>query len=107
MKIKRFFYSLFHPKEWGWVIRIKHRRLKLKDYDRMEYDYSCVLCHATDSKMSKTNYLLKDIYSQIDDAQAKIHYDIVKSDIEDILKQKGLTDYGRVDEIKKYLKELI
>ncbi len=82
--------SLF--KRWKWYI---------KDYERLEYDYSCTLCHATLGRMSKSGYDLKDIYSEIDNAQEKFHYDIIKSDINDIIKEGGT-----IEDVKEYVNGL-
>lgn len=47
--------------------RIKDILFKIKDYDRLEHDYSCILCYITDGLLSKTNYEVKGLYTIIDD----------------------------------------
>ena len=74
---------------------------KIKDYDRLEYDYGCVLDHATCSRMSKTNYDKDTIYAVIDDAQRELHYFAVKDDINELINE-GAT----IDEIKDYVNQL-
>jgi len=74
---------------------------KALDYDRLQYDYSCVLCYATNSRMSYTDYDVNIIYSEIDSAQADFYYNTIKSDIGDMI-DKGAT----IDEIKKYVDNL-
>lgn len=105
-KIKIFFYEIFHPKDWMIVYYIRSILWKIEDYDRISHDYACVLDQATCSAMSKTNYLLPDIYTQIDQAQSKLHYGIVKSDITDIIQDRDMTNQGKLEEIKKYLDNL-
>lgn len=83
------------------IEKIKETFFKIKDYDRLEWDYIQVLCHATDSRMSKPNYDIQTIKCEIDDAQERIHYGIIKSDIKDII-----DDNGSIEDIKNYLKLL-
>jgi hypothetical protein len=73
----------------------------LKDYDRLEYDYGCVLDHSTWGRMSKTNYELQTIYSVIDDAQSEVHYGIIKDDVNELI-NGGAT----IDEIREYINSL-
>lgn len=104
-KFKRFIYDLIHPKEWMIVYNIKNIIWKIKDYDRLEYDYSNVLCHATNSTMSKTWYDLNTIYVQIDKTQSESYYDIVKSDINDILNTDMKSD-DKIADIIDYIDKL-
>ncbi len=85
-------YRLFHPKEWRIIQWINEIRFKIKDYDRLEYDYSCVLHYATSGKMSKTNYELETIYTIIDETQHELSCDIVND----------LMDNGDIDELRNY-----
>lgn len=94
-----------------WRIKWYYEKIKtwisyIKDYERISYDYACVLCHSTCNRMSKTNYKRDDIYSEIDDAQSSFWYGVIKSDIEVILNNKKLTDTGKINQIKKYLKTI-
>ena len=41
---------------------------KIKDYDRLEHDYSCALMYATNGSMSKTNYSISDVECEIENA---------------------------------------
>lgn len=100
-KIKILWFDFTHPKEWQVYLFIMRQVWKLKDYDRIEYDYGCVLDHATLSRMSKTNYQLPIIYSVIDDAQRENHYDTVKSDLLEIINSGG-----SIDDVKEYLNDL-
>jgi len=51
--------------------------------------------------MSKPNYDVTTIYSEIDDAQSNSYYSIVKDDL------SGLINYGgTIEDVKKYLNGL-
>lgn len=98
---KRLWFDFTHPKEWQIYLAISHCIWKIKDYDRIAYDYGCVLDHATCGRMSKTNYDLKTIYSVIDNAQKDMHYEIIKSDL------MGMIDNGAdINEIWQYALDL-
>lgn len=47
--------------------KIKDILFKIRDYDRLEYDYSVFLCYATDGLLSKTNYEIKGLLTAYDD----------------------------------------
>ncbi len=47
------------------VDKIKSVIFKVKDYDRIEHDYSAVLDFATGGVLSKTNYTLDSVYKAI------------------------------------------
>jgi hypothetical protein len=64
--------------------------------------FCLMLEHATMGRMSKHNYTIEAMRSEIDAANSKFYYDLVKSDIMDIIDNDG-----DMDEIKKYLNELI
>lgn len=100
-KIKRIWWDLTHPKEWYIFLSISRTLWKIKDYDRIESDYSSVLCHATLSRMSKTNYQLQSVYSVIDEAQQDIHYGIIKEDLSGIIEGGGT-----LEDVKEYLRGL-
>ncbi len=67
----------------------------------MEYDYGCVLDHATYGRMSKTNYLRSEIYTQIEQAQSDLHWGIIKSDLQELIDQGGT-----MEDIQKYINDL-
>ena len=99
--LRRFWFDLTNPKQWGIYIVIRRFLWKLKDYDRLEWDYCNVLCHATNSRMSKPNYDLTTIYSEIDDAQSDCYYSIVRDDINDLIKNGGT-----IEDVKEYVNGL-
>ena len=101
IRLKRLWFDLTHPKQWLIYYVISRCFWKLKDYDRLEYDYSCVLDNATCGRMSKTNYDLHTVYGVINDAQSELHYGIVKDDINELI-EKGAT----IDEIREYVNGL-
>lgn len=47
--------------------KIKDIIFKIKDYDRLEHDYACILDYITDGRLSKTNYRVEGLYTVIDD----------------------------------------
>ena len=49
------------------IFKIKDTIFKIKDYDRLEHDYSCILCYITNGQLSKTNYKVEELYTVIDD----------------------------------------
>lgn len=101
IRLKKLWFDLVHPKQWHIYHVISRCFWKLKDYDRLEYDYGCVLHKATCRRMSKTNYDLQTVYSAIDDAQSEMYYGIVKDDINELIKN-GTTIY----EIREYVNGL-
>lgn len=38
-----------------------------KEYEKLEYKFSCVLCHATGSRLSYTSYDKETMYRMIDE----------------------------------------
>lgn len=54
--------------------RIKDIIFKIKDYDRLEYDYSAVLCHVTDGRLSKTGYEINGLLTQLSDMLTEGYY---------------------------------
>jgi len=92
-KIKNNFFNI--------IFNIKRKIFYIKDYQRLEHDYSCVLAHATLSRMSKTNYNLQTIYNVIDDAQQEFHFDFIKSDLINLIK-----DGGKIEDIENYITQL-
>lgn len=71
---------------------IKEVRFKVKDYNRIEYDYGVVLCHATLSEMSKTNYDLETIKLVIDRKQLEFHKEIFADDLQHLIEEALTTD---------------
>lgn len=47
------------------IEKIKDIIFKIKDYDRLEHDYSCVLEYSTGNMLSMTNYNLDGVYKAI------------------------------------------
>lgn len=97
IKLKRFWIDLVRVKEWRICLYVSHLLWKIKDYDRIQYDYSNILMHVTDNRMSKTNYERTAIYSEID----KVHEGVLDFYRLEILELID-TD-GTIEEIKKYL----
>lgn len=50
------------------IDKIKDIIFKVKDYDRLENDYCTSLCYFTNNRMSKPNYVLKEVETVITDA---------------------------------------
>lgn len=101
MEILKFYYKIHDWLKYHFVNYPKDILFKIKDYDRIQSDYSRVLDFATDSKMSKTNYDLKTIYAVINDTQQESYYSSVKDDINMIIH-----DGGTIDDIQNYVNEL-
>jgi len=100
-QLKMLWFDLIHPKQWYISYIISHFFWKLKDYDRLELDYSCILDNVTDGKMSKTNYEKQTIFSVINDTQSELYYGIIKDDINEMI-DNGAT----ISEIRNYVNEL-
>ena len=83
---------------------IKEIIFKIKDYDRVESDYSSVLDYATGGVLSKTNYTLESVYDAIRYNVQK-HDEYVEHDYLEQLK-KGALDcsiiYHPNDSFAKY-----
>lgn len=47
--------------------KIKEIIFKIKDYDRLEHDYSLCLCYFTNNRLSKTNYEIRGLETIICD----------------------------------------
>ncbi len=69
--------------------------------EEMEERFCLVLEHATMGSMSRSNYDLETMKSVIDDAQQNHYYGVVKSDLEQLIK-----DGGTIDDLKEYIKRL-
>ena len=74
----------------------------MDEKERLEHDYACVLDHATGGRMSKTNYYLNDIYSEINKAQQENIQGLIRDDIYSIIEDTN-NNKDTLDEIKKYL----
>ena len=83
-----------------WLERFK---LKISDYDRLEYDYGTLTCEATNNMMSYSNYYIKDVIQIIHAEQHQLYYDFIKSDIEENILNQELTDEQKLNAIIKYL----
>lgn len=51
---------------------IKEIIFKVKDYDRLEHDYSAVIDFATEGRLSKTNYELEGVFEAITDSRMEL-----------------------------------
>lgn len=71
------------------------------NFEEMEERFCLVLEHATLGSMSRSNYDLETMKSVIDDAQQKHYYGVVKSDLEQLIK-----DGGTMEDVKDYIKVL-
>lgn len=100
--LKKKWDKLIHFKEWDIYEIVSRIRYKIKDYDRLEYDYCCVLDHATGSMMSKPNYERRTIYQVIDDNQKERYHDEIKTDLLKILN----TNNPQIEDIRDYVNEL-
>lgn len=47
--------------------KIKEIIFKIKDYDRLQHDYSLCLCYFTNNRLSKTNYEIRALETLICD----------------------------------------
>lgn len=68
----------------------------------LEHKLCLYLEHMSMSRMSKPNYYLDDMKSVSDDAQAELHYSIVKDDINDILNSGGT-----LQDVMDYVNDLV
>ena len=100
-KLRQLLFDFTNVGEWRIVMWVKNIAWKIKDYDRLENDYSVVIGHATCSKMSKTNYDIDTVFAVIDDEQAKVHYSTIQYDI------LAMVDLGAdLEEVVNYIKGL-
>ncbi len=81
--------------------RIKELEQYLQYYEDMEDRFTDFLCEATGDRMSKSNYELHAMLTELNKYQEELHYGIVKDDILMII-EKGCG----IDEIKEYLNKL-
>ena len=98
--LKKFYLNFIYYKEWSIYIKINHFFWKLKNYDRLESDYTNVLMYVTDNTLSKSNYILNDVKSVIDSELDKYYNDIFKSDIQDIIDNDGF-----MSDIQEYIND--
>lgn len=59
------------------------------------------------ANLSKTNYTMEVMTSEIDRCQEQTYYGVVKDDIEDILKCSDLSPEDKLIEVKSYLTNLL
>jgi hypothetical protein len=83
------------------IKKIKDIIFKIKDYDRLAWDYSRVLCHATDNILSKTNYKVEDVLKVIDEAQEAYYHQEIQRDLIELIENDATWD-----DIKEYLERL-
>ena len=74
-------------------------------YEDMEERFILFLDDATGSRMSKSNYELHAMLTELHDYQEELHYSIVKDDINDII-NKGKDNEEILKNIKKYIDKL-
>lgn len=96
--IKRFWYDLVHYEDWRIINYFRDLNWKIKDYDRLEHDYSVVICYATGNNMSKTNYATGVVCSVIDDHYNETTMSFIKEDVKEIVK-----DGGSLEDVLEYL----
>lgn len=65
-------FNILIVKNMQLIDKIKSIIFKVKDYDRIEKDYSAVLDFATGGVLSKTNYTLDSVYKAIREQWDKI-----------------------------------
>ena len=83
-----------------WLIYTPKDILKrVNDYERLAYDYSRVICHATSSKMSYTTYDVNTVCSEIDSAYEKSVGGMIADDVSYIVESGG-----SIPNILEYLK---
>ena len=75
------------------VMYIREILWKIKDYDRLEGDYSRLLCYVTNGNLSNTLYHWDDIEIEVDKAQSNQWYGYLKDDIKDLDTKKEILDY--------------
>ena len=89
---------------------INYTIFKIKDYDRLEYDYCRVMCHATCETLSKPNYKVDFVCDMIDDKQEEKYKEYALHILEDALKNmKVETDdcFVHVSNLKKELHNIL
>ena len=59
------------------------------------------------ANLSKTNYAMSVMTSEIDRCQEQVYYGVVKDDIEAILNEIGLSPEDKLVEVQSYLTNLI
>lgn len=79
--------------------KIKDIIFKIKDYDRLEHDYACILDYITDGRLSKTNYRVEGLYTVIDDILTERDERTRKEIEKEILKEDTLP--SNLDEAAK------
>ena len=62
--------------------RIKDIIYKIKDYDRLEHDYSTCLCYFTNNRLSKTTYEIRGLETVICDTIGEYHEEGYKHALE-------------------------
>jgi len=84
------------------IIKIKRYKFYIDDYERLEYDYARVLCHATNHCLSKTDYDVDFVCGFIDDQQQEYLFGCYSDDIKDIIDLE-MSDEEKIEEIKGYI----
>lgn len=69
------------------IDKIKDIIFKVKDYDRLENDYCTCLCYFTNNRMSKPNYVLKEVETVITDTIGEYMEEGYQQAVEDFMEK--------------------
>jgi hypothetical protein len=83
------------------IEKIKDIIFKIKDYDRLAWDYIQVLSYATNGRMNNSDYYINDIKEVIDEAQEAYYYQEIQRDLIELIENDATWD-----DIKEYLERL-
>ena len=76
-----------------------------KEFERQDERLSYLLNHYCN--LSKTNYTMEVMTSEIDRCQEQLYYGVVKDDIGAIIKDTDLSPKDKLEEIQNYLDSLL
>ena len=76
-----------------------------KEYERQDARLSLLLNHY--ANLSKTNYTMEVMTSEIDRCQEKTYYGVVQDDINDILADTDLSTEDKLLKVQSYLDNLL
>ena len=88
--------------------RIKDIIYKIKDYDRLEHDYSTCLCYFTNNRLSKTTYEIRGLETVICDTIGEYQEEGYKHAIEkaeDWIKQNCVWNKKFIKSFRDYMEE--
>ena len=102
----RILWILYNPKQIISNIKeyFKHLKQKITDYDQLDYDYGCIIDHATMGVLSKTNYDIEIVKSMINEKQEEFHREVYNDDVQAILDTKKITPSKKIKRIQEYIK---